>query len=650
MVIGIRCKCGSRLRVTDDMIGKAGSCPACHSRLHMIIADYAPQRDQFDNLLIILAGPYRAGEVILMAGQGPVEIGKQTDIQIPLAGQSISRRHCRIVRQGNQWRIEDLQSTNGVYVNNQRVESSELHNGDVLQIGEYLMQFAIFPEARTPPEVAPEMPTASVATSATTVAIPASPGLATIPEPPKQEIAEIEDAFLDEMSVLEDPAHITTPAVFDDYALHRLSDGDILDTSGAEPTVIIPASVTTGGPQCPSCARMFPYKAKFCPNCGIDLQTGRAILTTPENDLNTIYVKSEKAIRRLSWIMWFGISPIASVGYGFRKPEVTRVVVAVTILASLWLWKYELTDSRQMASMKNYLLWVGGAEPSPKEIDDFYVYSSYGDTAAYDAKYKDLKDDLESRKAALEKKATAAGDKGRDILDSIAKERAQLDREQSNLSVVAHKALPAEQQYQGQYSPMQLVTHAFLHDDVLHLLGSIFFLMIIGPRMNALVGNLFMMFLYPFLAAASGVIFIACRHGASPHPFQGASGAIAGLCGMYLILMPMHLVHMASWWRRLPWGGFQLKLKMWSMSGFWVVLFFIAFDVVATILVDRDGVAFWTHIAGFLFGVTIALFLLFARLVNCRGGDIFSGLLGMNAWSLIGKPDLTRKAPLEHGW
>jgi len=60
--------------------------------------------------------------------------------------------------------------------------------------------------------------------------------------------------------------------------------------------------------------------------------------------------------------------------------------------------------------------------------------------------------------------------------------------------------------------------------------------------------------------------------------------------------------------------------------------------VLATTLGSEDGVAHWAHLGGFMVGMAIALLMLFARLVNARGGDILSRILGKRAWVLIGRP------------
>jgi pSer/pThr/pTyr-binding forkhead associated (FHA) protein len=55
------------------------------------------------------------------------------DFRIPLG--EVSRKHCRLLRDGQRVRVEDLGSSNGTFVNGRRVQEAELHAGDTLQVG-----------------------------------------------------------------------------------------------------------------------------------------------------------------------------------------------------------------------------------------------------------------------------------------------------------------------------------------------------------------------------------------------------------------------------------------------------------------------------------------------------------------------------------
>jgi hypothetical protein len=63
----------------------------------------------------------------------------------------------------------------------------------------------------------------------------------------------------------------------------------------------------------------------------------------------------------------------------------------------------------------------------------------------------------------------------------------------------------------------------------------------------------------------------------------------------------------------------------------------------------EDNVAHWAHLGGFILGVVLGLLLLITRLVNCRSGDILSGIFGRYAWPLVGRPDSSRKSIIA-GW
>jgi predicted component of type VI protein secretion system len=58
------------------------------------------------------------------------------DVRLPLP--DVSRRHCRFVYQGGRWEVIDLDSLNGIYVNDALVPRAELHPGDTLRIGGFI--------------------------------------------------------------------------------------------------------------------------------------------------------------------------------------------------------------------------------------------------------------------------------------------------------------------------------------------------------------------------------------------------------------------------------------------------------------------------------------------------------------------------------
>jgi predicted component of type VI protein secretion system len=86
-------------------------------------------------------------------------LGRHSEADIRLALPEVSRRHCRLAWSGGVWRVFDLQSVNGTYVNGESVNEATLHPGDLLQIGGYTFRVALASDARptvayaeTPPD------------------------------------------------------------------------------------------------------------------------------------------------------------------------------------------------------------------------------------------------------------------------------------------------------------------------------------------------------------------------------------------------------------------------------------------------------------------------------------------------------------------
>jgi pSer/pThr/pTyr-binding forkhead associated (FHA) protein len=87
-----------------------------------------------------------------------VRFGRLADCDVVVAGRGVSREHAELVREGGAWTIRDLGSSNGTFVNDQRVESQRLHPGDLLGIGPEVTVALLEPGA-APPAAAP--PTAT---------------------------------------------------------------------------------------------------------------------------------------------------------------------------------------------------------------------------------------------------------------------------------------------------------------------------------------------------------------------------------------------------------------------------------------------------------------------------------------------------------
>jgi membrane associated rhomboid family serine protease len=144
-----------------------------------------------------------------------------------------------------------------------------------------------------------------------------------------------------------------------------------------------------------------------------------------------------------------------------------------------------------------------------------------------------------------------------------------------------------------------LVTSMFLHGSWMHLLGNMWFLWIFGNNIEDSMGRLRFIVFYLLcgLAAAFGQIVTNPN---SAIPMVGASGAISGVMGGYLILYPNVRVY-----AMVPLGFFltSVALPAWVMLGYWFLIQFVS--GLLTMAGDMGGVAFWAHVGGFVAGLVL---------------------------------------------
>ena len=96
------------------------------------------------------------------AGEGAV-LGRSPDCEVPLRASSVSRHHARLEREGQEWVLIDLDSSNGVRFEGKRVARLELHDGILFALGDLELRFRNVVEADepAPPPVAPPAPVRS---------------------------------------------------------------------------------------------------------------------------------------------------------------------------------------------------------------------------------------------------------------------------------------------------------------------------------------------------------------------------------------------------------------------------------------------------------------------------------------------------------
>ena len=99
--------------------------------------------------LVAVSGPLRDSTFVI--SKADVSIGRDPANMLSINDPSLSRRHCLIVRDGNSFKIRDLQSRNGTYVNGSAVQETELRPGDQISIGDSVLLFQGGEEAEAAP-------------------------------------------------------------------------------------------------------------------------------------------------------------------------------------------------------------------------------------------------------------------------------------------------------------------------------------------------------------------------------------------------------------------------------------------------------------------------------------------------------------------
>ncbi|HEY1759931.1 MAG TPA: rhomboid family intramembrane serine protease [Bryobacteraceae bacterium] len=146
-----------------------------------------------------------------------------------------------------------------------------------------------------------------------------------------------------------------------------------------------------------------------------------------------------------------------------------------------------------------------------------------------------------------------------------------------------------------------LVTSMFLHGGWLHILGNMLFLWVFGRNVEDLVGGIRYLILYLVCGIAAGVVQIIANP-SSNLPTIGASGAIAGIMGAYLIRFPRSHI------RSLFWLIFftTLDIPAAVLLLYWFAIQFVSgFMSLGESDYSGGGVAWFAHVGGFIAGMLL---------------------------------------------
>jgi membrane associated rhomboid family serine protease len=153
----------------------------------------------------------------------------------------------------------------------------------------------------------------------------------------------------------------------------------------------------------------------------------------------------------------------------------------------------------------------------------------------------------------------------------------------------------------GQPNWLTPLTSMFLHGGWMHLLGNMWFLWIFGNNVEDSMGHARFALFYLLCGLAAAALQVAFQPD-SGIPMVGASGAIGGVMGAYIVLYPRVRVHTAV---VLGFYVSRFSVSAGFMLGYWFLIQLVggAADLGRT----GGGVAFWAHVGGFAAGVVLVL-------------------------------------------
>ena len=170
----------------------------------------------------------------------------------------------------------------------------------------------------------------------------------------------------------------------------------------------------------------------------------------------------------------------------------------------------------------------------------------------------------------------------------------QLDAFLTNWSMIPEKVMAGK-------ATITILTSMFLHGGIMHIFGNMLYLAIFGNNVEDVFGHAKFHVFYLFCGVSATILYILL--GADPSvPTLGASGAIAGVLGAYLVLFPRAKVDTLVFAYFITW----VTIPAAVLLGFWFVLQLFS-GVLSIGTYASSDVAYFAHIGGFAAGALIAL-------------------------------------------
>jgi len=278
---------------------------------------------------------------------------------------------------------------------------------------------------------------------------------------------------------------------------------------------------------------------------------------------------------------------------GRRWPLITFGIIALNIVVFLGThWTMD-REAPELGEAKIHIILLAAMHPDLKiegKAQDLITTVQIRNPDLWKEAKNQNRDVHDAWDARMRMQADEHPEAMQEEMDSLSKRYEELD---STSLVSKYAFVPAHQ------TALSLITANFLHGGWLHLIGNMWFLWLAGAVLEDTWGRL----IYPAFYMIAGVLALQVHAMAGPGsiiPTIGASGAIAGLMGAFLVRFPTTKIEM----------GWLLMYRFYrfKMAAYWLLPLWLLMEVFyGSLFGQASGVAHWAHIGGFVFGGLIAM-------------------------------------------
>ena len=278
-----------------------------------------------------------------------------------------------------------------------------------------------------------------------------------------------------------------------------------------------------------------------------------------------------------------------------RWPVITFALIALNVLAFLGTHFTIANQSEDLAKAQDHLLMLAAAHPE---------VTISGEAKVFVNRFKISEPKVWERLQSPDRPILDDYDQHIRSFDFMTDIQAEMDTVADAYNKLHADSLldnyafvPAERR------PITYLTSMFMHGGWLHLIGNMWFLWLAGFVLEDAWGRPAYTTLYLIFGIAATQLD-AWTNSGSIVPSLGASGAIAGLMGAFLVRFPKLEIDMA--W--IFWFGLRPRLYRFKMAAYWLLPIWLAQEVLSGVIFgSADGTAHWAHVGGFIAGAAVAL-------------------------------------------